>query len=43
MAKKGFVVYEDLKRVLGEVCSDKEMQELFEDSDKDCDGKLTLQ
>ena len=41
--KKGFVVYEDMKKVLGEVCTDKEMTDLFEDSDLDKDGKLTMQ
>ncbi len=42
-ARKGFIDIEDMRKVLSEVCSQKEILELFEDSDKDKDGKLTVQ
>lgn len=32
-----------MRKVLSEVCADREIVELFEDSDKDRDGRLTLQ
>lgn len=33
---------EDLRRVLGRACTDKEINYLFESSDEDKDGKLTI-
>lgn len=41
--RKGFIDLEDMRKVLSEVCADKEIVELFEDSDRDKDGRLTLQ
>lgn len=40
--KKGYVDLEDLKRVLGDVSTDKEIVAAFEDNDKNKDGKLDL-
>lgn len=41
--KKGYIDLDDMRKVLSEVCPDREIVELFEDSDKDKDGRLTLQ
>ena len=40
--RKGFINLEDMQRVLSEVCCESEIVELFEESDKDRDGKISL-
>jgi Ca2+-binding EF-hand superfamily protein len=39
---KGYIDLDDMRKVLAEVCSEKEILELFEDSDRDGDGRLSL-
>jgi Ca2+-binding EF-hand superfamily protein len=39
---KGYVDLEDLRRVLSDVSTDKEILTAFEDNDKNKDGKLDL-
>lgn len=41
--RKGFIDLDDMRKVLSEVCAEREIVELFEDSDKDRDGRLTMQ
>jgi Ca2+-binding EF-hand superfamily protein len=40
--RKGYIDLDDMRKVLAEVCSEKEILELFEDSDRDGDGRLSL-
>lgn len=41
--RKGYITLEDMQRVLSEVCTEAEILDLFQESDKDRDGKLSLQ
>jgi Ca2+-binding EF-hand superfamily protein len=41
--RKGYITLEDMQRVLSEVCTEAEILDLFQESDKDQDGKLSLQ
>jgi Ca2+-binding EF-hand superfamily protein len=41
-SKKGYVDLEDLKRVLGDVSTEKEILAAFEDNDMNKDGRLDL-
>lgn len=41
--RKGYIDLEDMQRVLSEVCSENEVAELFDESDKDRDGRISLQ
>ncbi len=41
-ANKGYVDMNDLTRVLSNACNEKEIKDLFNSSDVDHDGKLTL-
>jgi Ca2+-binding EF-hand superfamily protein len=41
--RKGYIDLDDMRKVLSEVCSEKEIVDLFDDSDKDKDGRLTMQ
>lgn len=40
---KGYVDINDLRTILGRACTEKEISTLFDSSDADGDGKLTLQ
>lgn len=40
--RKGYVDLDDLRRVLSDVSTDKEITTVFEDNDKNKDGKLDM-